>query len=243
MENCFYDMSKLSIDSQTKDFFRKNNRAGVIITTSHFKDDKSLFRKIEECQQLNSVICLKIDSARRTIFDIEPNLAIYQLCEQYSKNSRRALEIIKDKSTKIAHQFLNHGIDLYLSPILSFADDIFNSAHANQSFTEHHIPVISAWINGLNQGGMYCCIEPAPEFIERQNRLPSLNRLRVQISAIVANKGLQKKIKDNTNYQGCFLEIQEFNPCSLSVCLNSPTSLKSILAGQIIPEATESVEF
>lgn len=227
-----YDLSRLSINSETN----RDNDYAICLKTSYFKDINNLRKKIKEIRTSNKLICLEIDCLKNKIFGIEPHLAIYKACDLYQKNPKEALDITYERAFKIAHTFLNEGIDLYTSEIFSFSERIFKSINANQNFLDNHTAIMSNWINGLNCAGMLSCAKIGE--ISNKTAQNTFYRLRVQISAVICSQKYYSVLKNNFDFKGYHLDpFIEKEPNSAEV-----ETAKITLGGRIRQESHESIE-
>lgn len=236
MQNYLLDLSNMILDSELINTLKQSKNVGILFNSSYFKNDTELKKRLNLIKELglNNLICLRIDCPKNKILGVEPHLQIFDACNRYHTNPKRAKEIIRENACITAHKFLKHGIDIYISPILSFSDDILNSALANENFINHNIQVISEWINALNTSGMLCCIEPSRDIIINRKKNELFNRLKMQISAIA----YQLPSIDIPDFHGQLIEIVKSN----NNIRKNQNDLKHMLSGSITQEETYSVE-
>ena len=227
-----YDMNRLSITSKEIDFLTQNPNVGVVFNSSYFKDLKQLSAKIKLVKQTGSLVCLNLDCSQTKVFNVEPHLDIFKTCNFYAASPKETKEYINEVTARIAFNFISKGIDIYISPSLSFANNIFQSTKANENFWQHHTAVFSSWINGLNMHGMSCCVCIAPDINDNDVAINSLNRIKLQISAIVDYKGFPAQ------YSGTKLETVKQPPSNS----NSTDNILALLGGNIRQEAHEAIE-
>lgn len=231
-----YDMSKLSITHESLIPSKQKQTVGVILKTSYFNDEQDLKNKIKQIRKHGVLTFLEIDCLKNTIFGIKPHLAIFKACKMYESNPKEAIDITYERAFKVAQTFLKLGIDLYSSNIFSFSNEIFNSINADLSFRNHHIAIMSSWINGLNSAGMLACVK-LNNAIENKEARNALYRLRVQISAALCSENIFNSLKNELHFNGHNLQITNSN----ENIKNSDHSIME-LGGKIRQEQNESVE-
>lgn len=214
---------------------RKNTNTGILLSTSYYKNISDLMTDISIYANTNTLTCLKVDCLRKSIFDTDIHLPIFEACNQYQDNPQRTKNALKEKASLIARTLIRNGIDIYISPILSLGNNIFNSVNANDNFREHHITIISTWINALNSSGMLCCIEPSYDIFTNQTATDAFNRLQIQFSAIAVNAEYAQKFN---KFNGDILEIIS----NTDALTKSNVNLKKNLGSSITQEYSCSIE-
>ena len=237
MEYYFLDMSKLSITDEITRIFEKNNNVGALIRTSYFRTENQILKKLSDIKLLKTTLCLQKDCFKSQILGTEIDLQIFDACNEYESSPARTLDIIREKASMVANSLGRHCIDTFISQNISLSQDIFNSTHANSNFYKHHSTIISAWINGLNRAGMCCSIEIATDHFNSQQQVETFERLKFQISAIVAKN---QTLTLPSNYNGKIIKVVS-TPSELKTS-NSMTALRAILGKRPTKKAYESIE-